>query len=142
MPNSSLSNSWFPLTTTSFAAIMAVNDLVTGLIVFRILRVYLEVKAASTSVERTLSSTDGTKYWHIVFVIIESGITLFVIQLVRTLLYSSMGPVPSQSTTTVTGALFYSTTIGEIFNVIIRSVHSYFFCFTENIFLARASHQQ
>ena len=44
-------------------------------------------KAASTSVERTLDTTGGTKLRHIIFIIIESGMTLLVIQLVRMLLY-------------------------------------------------------
>ena len=32
--------------------------------------------------------------------------------------------------------------IHQMFNVIIRSVHFYFLCFTDNIYLARALHQQ
>jgi hypothetical protein len=39
---------------TGLAASMVVNALVTGLIVFKVLRVFLEVKA--TSVEQTLGS--------------------------------------------------------------------------------------
>ena len=83
-----MNTSWFPLTITSFAATMTVNGLVTGLIVFRILKVFLEVKAAqaSTSVERTLDSTGGTKLRHVIFVIIESGMMLLVIQLVSIVL--------------------------------------------------------
>ena len=60
---------------------MIVNTLVTGLIVFKILKVSLKVKP--TSVERTLGSTGGTKFRHIIFVIIESGMALFATQLVR-----------------------------------------------------------
>jgi hypothetical protein len=63
---------------------MVVNTLVTGLIVFKILEVFLKFKP--TSVERTLgslSSTNGSKLRHILFIIIESGMALFVIQLVR-----------------------------------------------------------
>ena len=98
---------------------MAVNGLVTGLIVFRILKVFLEVKAASTSVERSLlGSAGGTKFQHVIFVIIESGMTLLVIQLVRMLLWvvvpggqTSYGPVSS--------ALEYVLVIGEMLNVII-----------------------
>ena len=58
--------------------------LVTGLIVFRILKVFLEAKAAITSAEQTLGSTGVTKSWHIIFIIIESGMTLLVIQIVHT----------------------------------------------------------
>ena len=110
---------------------MAVNGLVTGLIVFRILKVFLEVKAVTTSVERTLGSTGGTKLRHIMFVIIESGMILlitYVIRLVRMML-SVM--VPNTDTGPVAFANDYFFVINEMFNVIIRSVHFYFFCFTE-----------
>ena len=66
--------------------------------------------------------------------------TLLVIQLVRTVLFvntmgqQSSGPAPL--------ALNYVLIIGEMSNVTIRSVHFYFFCFTENFYLARASYQQ
>ena len=117
---------------------MAVNGLVTGLIVFRILKVFLEVKAA-TSVERTLDSTGGTKLRHIGFVIIESGMMLLVIQLVRMVL-GIMEPMTFVGQ--VSFALNYFAGINEMFNVIIRHVHFYFLCFTEKNFLARESHQQ
>ena len=58
-----------PLIITSFALSMAVNALVTGLIVFKILKVFLEVKP--TSVERTLGPTvigGSTKLQHIIFI--------------------------------------------------------------------------
>ena len=66
---------WGPPTIiASFTLSIAVNALVTGLIVFKILGVFLEVKAATTSVERTLGKAwAGTKLRHVVFVIIESG---------------------------------------------------------------------
>ena len=73
---------------------------------------FLEVKAASTSVERTLGSAGGTKFGHIIFVIIESGMMLLVVQVVRTVFWareeSIYGPV---SLTCVA--------IGEMFNVIL-----------------------
>jgi hypothetical protein len=70
---------------TGLAASMVVNALVTGLIVSKILKVFLEFKP--TSVERTLgSSTGGSKLRHIIFIIIESGMALFAIQLVRVVL--------------------------------------------------------
>ena len=109
---------------------MVVNGLVTGLIAFRILKVFLEVKAAtSTSIEQSLGSSGGTKLRHIIFVIIESGMTLLVIQLVRLVLYFVE---PSQIVTLGPAffALDYCASINEMFNVIIRSVHFYFF-FTE-----------
>ena len=103
---------------------------------------FLEVKAAtsSTSVERTLGSNGGTKLRHIIFIIIESGMTLLVIQLVRMVLWVAH-PI-TNLTGIISLALNYVLSIGEMFNVIIRSVHFYFFCFTEKNCLARASHQQ
>ena len=93
---------------------------------------FLEVKTASTSVERTLGSTGGTKLRHIIFIIIESGMTLLVIQLVR-LVLQVIVLVSNQTVTPgpVSLALDYFVAIGEMFNVIIRSVHFYFFGFTE-----------
>ena len=116
------------------------NTLVTGLIVFKILKVFLEVKP--TSIERTLgsfSSTAGgtTKLRHIIFIIIESGMALFAIQLVRMVL-STVNGLP----TPIFIGLELVTPMHQMLNVIIRSVRFYFFCFTDNIYLARASHQQ
>ena len=62
---------------------MAVNALMTGMIVFRILKA---TGVEPTSVERTLGSTEGNKFRHIIFIIIESGMALFAIQLVRIVL--------------------------------------------------------
>ena len=101
---------------------MAVNTLVTGLIVFKILKVFLEVKAVMTSVERTLGSSGGTKLRHIVFVIIESGMALFTIQLIRILF--SFPPLES-----VLSTLDYIVVINQMFNVIKRAVHFLFFLF-------------
>ena len=69
---------------TGLAASMAVNTLVTGMIVFRIFNVTGAMP--STSVERTLGLSRGNKFRHIMFIIIESGMALFSIQLVRVVL--------------------------------------------------------
>ena len=108
-----------PVTLTSFAASMAVNTLVTGLIVFKIFKVFLEVKAAT--VERTLgsltSTAGGTKLRNIIFVIIESGMTLFAVQLIRVVFVNL--PVESAPNT-----LNLIMGINQMFNVsTIRSVH-------------------
>jgi hypothetical protein len=122
---------------------MAVNILVTGLIVFRILKVFWEIKAANTvtrtSVELTLGTTGGTKLRHVIFIIIESGMTLLAVQLVRFVFSYLGGSLPSPAAVFF-GDLFVG--IIEMFNVIIRAVHFYFFSFTDIIYLARASHQQ
>ena len=103
---------------------MAVNTLVTGMIVFRILKVTRAMP--STSVERTLGSTGGNKYRHIMFIIIESGMALFAIQLVRIVLafrIMSMFQEPL-----VLAANEIVIVINQMLNVIIiRSVHSYLF---------------
>ena len=111
---------------------MAVNALVTGLIVFRILKVYL---VRATSIERTLGSSGGISRHvrNIVFVIIESGMALFAIQLVRVLFLI----LPS----VLLEAYNFVVIINQMFNVIILSVHFHFICVTDNIYLARASHQ-
>ena len=127
------------MATTGYALSLIVNALVTGLIVFRILKVFLEVETTMTSVERTLGSTGGTKLRHIIFVIIESGMALFVIQLIRVIVSSNANaPVASE----IRWNIFYIVDlINDMLNVIIGSFE-FFFCFTDNIFLSRASHQQ
>ena len=107
---------------------MAVNTLVTGLIVFKILKVFLEVKP--TSVERTLGSTGGTKLRHIIFIIIESGMALFAIQLVRFVL-STLLPGEAEAGPATAFRLTFEIVVGihEMFNVIIKSIYFYFFCF-------------
>ena len=123
---------------------MVVNALVTGLIVFKILKVFLEVRA--TSVEQTLgslSSTRGSKLRHIIFIIIESGMALFAIQLVRVVITSLFelqgGPVPPR----LVIASDFVISIHQALNVIIIFVYFYYFCFTDDVYLpTRALHQQ
>ena len=123
------------VTLTSLVLSMVVNTLVTGLIVFKILKVFLEVRATVTSTERTSASTWDTRLRYIIFVVIESGMALFAIQLVRVVLYAVQ---------TVQSDYAYPLVIciNQMINVIIRSVHFYFFFFTDNIYLVRESHQQ
>ena len=111
--------------TTGLATSMAVNALVTGLIVFKILKVFLEVNPIL--VELTLDSTGGTKLRHIIFIIIESGMALFAIQLIRLVFFI----LPMESTLY---DINYAIVIHQMLNVIIRSVHFYFFCFTDKIY--------
>ena len=68
--------------------------------------------------------------------------TLLVIQLIRLVLYIFADLSPIQGLSPVLSAYDYVVIINEVFNVIIRSVHFYFFCFTENFYRARASHQR
>ena len=111
-------------------ASMVVNALVTGLIVFKILKVFLELKA--TSVEQTLgslTSTGGPKLRHIIFIIIESGMALFAIQLVRVVISGlnqfEAGPAPPSLLNSMSVVI----PIHQILNVIIRSVYFLLFLF-------------
>jgi hypothetical protein len=125
---------------TGLSTSMAVNTLVTGMIVFRILKVSAGVKP--TSVERTLGSTKGTKFWHILFVIIESGMALFAIQVVRVVLMSIALALAVPVGPYYTSANDFVVVINQMLNVIIiNSVHFYF-CFSNNIYLTRASHRR
>ena len=132
---------------TGWAASMVVNALVTGLIVLKILKVFLEVNK-TTSVDRTLgslSSTGGPKLRHIIFIIIESSMALFAIQLIRVVITSLFelklqeGPSPPPS---LLFTMYFVIIIHQTLNVTTKSVHFYFFCFTDDVYyLARASHQ-
>ena len=115
------------LVLTGLAASMVVNALVTGLIAFKILKVFLQVKA--TSVERTLgslSSTGGPKLRQIIFIIIESGMALFAIQLVRVvisiILLQLEGEQSQQTPISLQITLDFVIAIHEMLNVIIISV--------------------
>lgn len=66
---------------------MTLNALVTGLIVFRIFKVFREVKVASEP-NFALTDAPGSTLESIIFAIIESGMALFSIQLVRLVVVS------------------------------------------------------
>jgi hypothetical protein len=111
---------------------MAVNTLVTGMIVFRILKV-------TRARPSTLSG--GNKFRHIMFIIIESGMALFAIQLVRVVL-ASIG-IQVEQGPYFRDAIDIVIAINQMLNVnIIRSIYFYFFCFADNIYLTRESHQR
>ena len=85
------------------------------------------VKATVTSVERSLGSTRGTKLQHVIFIMIESGMALFAIQLVRVVL-SIVGDQVVLSDD-AQNSLYLVIGIHQMFNVIIRSIYFYFFLF-------------
>ena len=99
---------------TGLAVSMAVNFLVTGMIVFRILKA---TGVNPTSVERTLGSTEGNKFRHIMFIIIESGMALFAIQLVRIVL--QFVSVPVEELPFLEVAQDFVIVINQMLNVII-----------------------
>ena len=102
--------------------------MVTGLIMFRILKAFMEYKPRSVVGERTLGTFEDTKFRHAIFVIIESGMVLFAIQMLRFVLFE----LPEESATI---AFILVIGINQMFNVIIRFVHFYFFHSTDNIYL-------
>ena len=63
---------------TSIGLSLTVNAIVTGLIVFKIFKVYMEVKPLYN---QTFGATGGSKLPSVIFIIIESGFALFCIQL-------------------------------------------------------------
>ena len=99
---------------TGLAASMTVNALMTVMIVFRILKA---TGVKPTSVERTLGSTEGNKFRHIMFIIIESGMALFAIQLVRFVL--AFIPVPAEQQPFLDTAGDFAIVINQMLNVII-----------------------
>ena len=109
----------------SSAATITVNTLVTGMIVFRILKV-TGAGVRPTSIERTLGVTGGKEFRHIMFIIIESGMALFAIQLVRVVLVYI--PVSVEQEPFHIAAQNNVIVINQMLNVIIiRSFHLYFF---------------
>ena len=104
---------------TGLAASMAVNALMTSMIVFRILKA---TGVKPTSIERTLGSTEGNRFRHIMFIIIESGMALFAIQLVRIVL--SFLSVPVEQAHFVIAAQDIVIVINQMLNVII--IRSFF----------------
>ena len=97
---------------------MTVNALVTGLIVFRIFKVLQEVKT-STADDQILGVTGGSRLRRVIFIIIESGMALFSIQLAR-LLVSIIG-----NTDAAYDAFYLIASIHEMLNVIMTINHCY-----------------
>ena len=116
-----------PLEVTGLALSMTVNGLVTGLIVFRILKLSQEVKT-STANDQILGVTNGSTLQRVIFILIESDMALFSIQLAR-LVASTMLTNPAEIT------LDLMISIHNMLNVIIRSL--IVTLFTEKMSLSR-----
>ena len=99
------------LTITGFAASMTVNALVTGLIVFRIFKVFRAVKA--------LGITSGKKLCSIIFIIIESGTALFAIQLARVVIATTVTGLGKNAKVDIYQIIIVT---HEMLNVVISSV--------------------
>jgi hypothetical protein len=107
---------------TSLAASMAVNTLVTGLIVYKILRLKMFMEYKPTLIERTLDSAGGIKLQYIVFIIIESGMMLFAIQLIRIVLTSLVDVAPVETELNLLGGLIIVMGIHQMLNGIAPTV--------------------
>ena len=108
------------------AVSMTVNALVTGFIVFRVLKVFQEVKGISD--EQILGTTRKSTLRPIIFILIESGMALFSIQLSRLVVRSLAIDDAIKSYNLIVG-------IHEMLNVSIRSDIST--CFDDNVGLVR-----
>ena len=123
----------FTLSLTSLIASMTVNALATGLIVFRIFKVFRDVKYIITSDEKSLGLTGGWKLRSIIFIIIESGMALFAIQLARLIIAAIAAMNPTKG---IVAANTVIVGIHEMINVTISSV-IVTLCLTDNVDLAR-----
>jgi len=103
VPNEGVSESAWGnrLVLTSLVASMTVNALVTGLIVFKIFKAFRRVNSVTTSAEKSLGIAGGTKLRSLIFVIIESGMVLFAVQLARVVITTTQPP-------TVTDPAYYA----------------------------------
>lgn len=122
------------LVLTSLTVSMTVNAVATGLIVFRLFKISSEVKSVTTSDEKSLGFTAGRKLHSIIFVIIESGMTLFIIQLVR-LVVTAYGLTGTTGSVTE-DAIMLIAGMHAMLNVIILSVIARLY-FTDSVNLAR-----
>ena len=98
---------------------MTVNALATGLIVFRILKVFQKVKTG-TADDQILGMTSGSTLRRVVFIIIESGIALFSIQLARLVVTIVISANPAAQ-----DAFYLIGSIHEMLNVIMTINHYY-----------------
>ena len=122
---------------TGYAASMAVNALTTGMIVFRILKA---TGVKPTSIERTLGSPEGNKFRHIMFIIIESGMALFAIQLVRIVVLFL--PVPVEQEPFLAAANNFVIAINQMLNVSYYKIISTSIVLLIKIYLTRESHRR
>ena len=101
---------------------MAVNALATGLMVIRIFKVFQEVKTANAD-DQNSGVTGENTLRRVIFIIIESGMALFSIQLTRLV----VGVVVSLVTTDASyyNAYLLIVCIHEMLNVIMTINHCY-----------------
>ena len=129
-------NAWgVSLGLTSLVTSMTVNALVTGLIVFKIFKIFREVNSVTTLEDKSLGITHGNKLRSVTFIIIESGMALFAIQLARVVISTTAVSALESKVSATHYAFELIVSIHEMVNVIIHS-HPYF-TFTDNVHLTR-----
>ena len=122
---------------TSLIASMTVNALATGLIVFRIFKVFREVKDNTSSDEKSLGFTGGGKLHSVIFVMIESGMALLLIQLARVVLVIIGFHISSTNEYLAWQAVYgFIISTHEMLNVITSSVMAILY-FTDSMDWAR-----
>ena len=114
-----------PLILTSLTTSMTVNALVTSLIVFRIFKVFRQVRGITSTLDQEFLG--GSKLRSVIFAIVESGMALFIIQLARLATVISVGDL---STVAEVAAFDFIAGIHEMFNVIILSLLFYILLIT------------
>jgi hypothetical protein len=120
------------LALTGLTVSMVVNATVTGLIVLKIFKVFHAAKGNTTSEEKSLGVTAGSKLRSTIFIIIESGMALFAVQLARLVLAP-----PQLDTDPENEAYTMLVVIHQMLNVMISSVIVTLYL-TDNMDLARA----
>ena len=111
------------LALTSLITSMTVNVLVTGLIVFKIVQVFQKFKSVATSEDKSwgISTSGGNNLRSVTFIIIESGMALFAIQLARVVV-SAIATVQNLGIGATYYAFQFIVSIHEMVNVIISSL--------------------
>ena len=104
----------YDLAAAGLALSMTVNALVTGLIVFRVFKVFWEVKTG-TADDQILGVTGGSTLQRVMFIMIESGMALFSTQLARLVVTIITTDAANDTYHLIVG-------IHKMLNVIIRSV--------------------
>jgi len=105
------------LEVAGLALSMTVNAVVTGLIVFRIIKVFQQVKTPCNVDGQILEVTGGGTLRRLIFVLIESGMALLSIQLVR-LVVTTIRPASMASA----GAIYFISSIHKMFNGITPTI--------------------
>ena len=105
------------LAITGLTLSMTVNALVTGLIVFRVLKVFQKVKTG-TADDQILGVTGGSTLQRVIFIIIESALALFSVQLTRVVFAIVTTDAADDAYVLIVG-------IHEMLNVIMMINHCY-----------------